>query len=81
MLSNGVDIMKNLLTILGLGLLLTACNRHDAEFTKQIPGNWKQELRLRGATNTLTIFSDGGFFHVPDLRQTTKTHSPMPGLG
>jgi hypothetical protein len=52
-------LMKHTTVILALSLLLTACSRHDAEFTKQIPGTWKQELR--SYTNTLTIVSDGSF--------------------
>jgi hypothetical protein len=51
--------MKYTPTILALSLLLTACSRHDAEFTKQIPGTWKQELRTY--TNTLTIVPNGSF--------------------
>jgi hypothetical protein len=51
--------MKHTTIILALSLLLTACSRHDAEFTKQIPGVWRQELR--SYTNTLTVTSDGSF--------------------
>jgi hypothetical protein len=51
--------MKHTTIILALSLLLTACSRHDAEFTKQIPGTWKQELS--SFTNTLTIVPDGSF--------------------
>src|SRR5665213_1309389 len=51
--------MKYTTIILALSLLLTACSRHDAEFIKQIPGTWKQELR--SYTNTLTIVPDGSF--------------------
>jgi len=51
--------MKYTPIILALSLLLTACSRHDTEFTKQIPGIWKQELSTY--TNTLTIVPDGSF--------------------
>ena len=52
-------LMKYTPVLLALSLFLTACSHHDAEFTKQIPGVWKQELR--SSTNTLTIVPDGSF--------------------
>jgi hypothetical protein len=51
--------MKYATIILALRLLFTACSRHDTEFTKKIPGTWKQESR--SYTNTLTIVPDGSF--------------------
>jgi len=51
--------MKHTTIILALSLFLTACSHHDSEFTKQIPGIWKQELSTY--TNTLTIVPDGSF--------------------
>jgi len=51
--------MKYPTIILALSLLLTACRRNDAEFTKQIPGVWKEELKTY--TNVLTIVADGSF--------------------
>ena len=51
--------MKTTPTILALSLLLTACSRHDAEFTKQIPGTWNNTMTI--GSNTLTIVPDGSF--------------------
>jgi hypothetical protein len=51
--------MKTTLTLLMLGLLLTACRRDDASSTSQIIGAWPSS----GAnwTNTTTYNSDGTF--------------------
>jgi len=69
-------LMKNTTIILALSLLLTACSRHDAEFTKQIPGVWRQELR--SYTNTLTVTSDGSFAFS---RFTTNTDTTFTNTG
>jgi hypothetical protein len=45
--------------ILALGLLLTACNRHDASFTSQIIGAWPS--RGDDWTNTTVYNPDGSF--------------------
>src|SRR5689334_22418519 len=50
---------KLLPVILALSFLLAGCGRQDADFTKRIPGTWRQEMRAY--TNTLTIIPDGTF--------------------
>ena len=57
--------MKNTPIILALSLLLTACSRHDAELTKQIPGSWKHDGTSARDTSTYsssTIISPDGTF-------------------
>ena len=74
-------LMKHTPIILALSLLLTACSRHDAEFTKQIPGVWRQEVhpKLPGSyTNTLTIVPDGTFAYS---RFTTKADTTFTNAG
>jgi len=68
--------MKYSSAILALGLLLAACSRRDAEFTKQIPGAWKQELSTY--TNTLTIVPDGTFTYS---RYTTQSNTTFTNTG
>ena len=68
--------MKHATIILSLSLLLTACSHHDAEFTKQILGTWKQELR--SYTNTLTVVPDGSFSFS---RYTTNADDTFTNTG
>jgi hypothetical protein len=71
--------MKNkstMILILALSFLLTGCGRLDADFTKRIPGTWKQEMRAY--TNTLTIVPDGTFEYA---RTTTNSQSTFTNIG
>ena len=55
------DVRRTTLTctLLAASMFLTACGRRDAEFTKALPGTWKQELNT--FTDTLAILPDGTF--------------------
>src|SRR5271154_3278972 len=57
--------MKNIVTILTLSLLLTACSRQDAKLSKQIVGTWQS----KGA-GTLSFKSDASFLFK--VRTTTN---------
>jgi major membrane immunogen (membrane-anchored lipoprotein) len=71
--------MKNTPIILALSLLLTACSRHDAEFTKQVPGNWKHEgtsTRDTGTyASTTTISPDGTFSYIRQWNERPLTYT------
>ena len=59
-----IYVMKQKLTILVLGLLLSGCSQHDANDTKyrtQILGTWHQASAPRGVDSTMTFASDGTF--------------------
>lgn len=71
--------MKNLLMImcvLALSAALMGCDRRDADFTKRIPGTWRQEMRAY--TNTLTIAPGGTFAYA---RITTNIETTFTNTG
>ena len=65
-----------MISMLALSFLLIGCGRHDVDFTKRIPGTWKQEMRAY--TNTLTIVPDGTFAYS---RITTNIQSTFTNTG
>ena len=50
--------MRIVLTLMALGLLLTACGRKDARLEKQVAGTWYQ------GPHTLTLEKDGSYLSI-----------------
>jgi len=67
---------STMVLVMALLFLLTGCGRHDADFTKRIPGTWRQEMRAY--TNTLIIVSNGTFAYS---RITTNIQTAFTNMG
>jgi hypothetical protein len=50
--------MKIVFALIALSLLMTACNRHDADLRQQVTGSWVQ------GPHTLTLAPDGSYTSV-----------------
>jgi hypothetical protein len=66
-------IMKFTLIIVALSLLLTACSRQDAKFSKQIIGTWTSPNNRKSAT--IVYAPDSSFSMIPQTPNDTNVWS------
>jgi len=64
--------MRSVLTLIALGLLVTACDRRDTDLRQQIAGTWSQ------GPHTLTLAPDGDYTSIfpgqPPITYKAKWH-------